>query len=109
MPGCVRVLSAAPLGASARMWAVGPAMGRGRGWGRAGPGRIQEDHSMAESDAGSAAEVAVALAEAAGGGTESDEGPRAKRRIVAVALLLAMTVASLEQTVVSTAMPSIIA
>jgi EmrB/QacA subfamily drug resistance transporter len=36
-------------------------------------------------------------------------GSRAERRIVTIALLLAMTVASLEQTVVSTAMPSIIA
>jgi MFS family permease len=40
---------------------------------------------------------------------ESGLSPHAGRRIVTVALLLAMTVASLEQTVVSTAMPSIIA
>jgi MFS family permease len=41
--------------------------------------------------------------------TEPTRGSSAERRIVTVALLLAMSVASLEQTVVSTAMPSIIA
>src|SRR3954462_15452908 len=39
----------------------------------------------------------------------STGGSRAERRIITVALLLAMTVAALEQTVVSTAMPTIIA
>src|SRR3954469_13952598 len=51
-------------------------------------------------------------AEAGGGGSEESRptrGSRAERRIVTIALLLAMTVVSLEQTVVSTAMPSIIA
>ena len=43
------------------------------------------------------------------GSARSGKGTRAERRIVTVALLLAMTVVSLEQTVVSTAMPSIIA
>src|SRR4051794_13569485 len=62
---------------------------------------------------GSQAEV-VAEAEAGAGmgAAESPEptrGSRAERRIVTVALLLSMTVVSLEQTVVSTAMPSIIA
>src|SRR3954467_2090608 len=42
-------------------------------------------------------------------GSGPRRGSRAERRIVTIALLLAMTVVSLEQTVVSTAMPSIIA
>jgi multidrug resistance protein len=42
-------------------------------------------------------------------GSESGEAARSGRRIVAVALMMAMAVAALEQTVVSTAMPTIIA
>jgi MFS family permease len=63
---------------------------------------------MAGSDASSAAEAAVELA-VAGVEAAHAELPPPGRRIVTLALLLAMTVASLEQTVVSTAMPSIVA
>jgi MFS family permease len=65
--------------------------------------------------AGAAAEAVVTTAlegtatEARSQAPETRKGPHPGRRIVTVALLLAMTVASLEQTVVSTAMPSIIA
>src|SRR5512147_256096 len=41
--------------------------------------------------------------------TEADAGERPDRTIVTVALMLAMAVAALEQTVVSTAMPTIVA
>src|SRR5205814_4765808 len=64
--------------------------------------------SDAESLA-AAAEIAVSAGESGETRSSARGGPRAERRIVTVALLLAMTVASLEQTVVSTAMPSIIA
>lgn len=47
--------------------------------------------------------------QAQAGGSEPTRGSHAERRIVTMALLLSMTVVSLEQTVVSTAMPSIIA
>jgi hypothetical protein len=41
--------------------------------------------------------------------TEADPGARSDRTIATVALMLAMAVAALEQTVVSTAMPTIVA
>ena len=52
--------------------------------------------------------MAESQAESAGS-SEPTRGSRAERRIITVALMLSMTVISLEQTVVSTAMPSIIA
>jgi MFS family permease len=44
-----------------------------------------------------------------GAATRADQGPTTNRAMVTLALMLAMTVTALEQTVVSTAMPSIIA
>src|SRR5262249_28429687 len=65
-------------------------------------------HSMAGSEVELARE---ALEQAAVGAVEAVHArpPVPGRRIVTLAMLLAMTVTSLEQTVVSTAMPSILA